>query len=183
LFGNNRLLLSSLSTTNTTKTENDSSMNMTNAVIGYAYDKNQYIPDDGLLDPENYKNFWTLLQDRSTNKTTFAKCDSTLNSCTKSFDKATAYDREEPDKGSRGLLIKGSKDSIQRFSVNEEIKYNSTAWSFKWSLYALAGEFITANNEDDFNSLSVPDESSAGFDIKAPYYKGKRLFHSMVNIL
>lgn len=81
LFGNNRLLLSSLSTT----TIENNGMNMTNAVIGWAYDKNIYIPDDGLLDPDNYKNFWTLLQDRSTNKTTFAKCDSSLSSCTKTF--------------------------------------------------------------------------------------------------
>jgi hypothetical protein len=85
-------LLSSLSTT---KVENDG-MNMTNAVIGWAYDKNLYIPDDGLLVPENYKNYWTLLQDRSSNKTTFAKCDSNLNTCTNSFDKATAYNKEEP---------------------------------------------------------------------------------------
>jgi hypothetical protein len=95
LFGNNRLLLSSLETT---KIENDG-MNMTNAVIGWAYDKNLYIPDDGLLDPENYKNYWTLLQDRSTNKTTIAKCDFNLNTCIKTFEKATAYNKAEPDKG------------------------------------------------------------------------------------
>lgn len=39
------------------------------------------------------------------------------------------------------------------------------------------------NNEGDFDSLYVPDESSAGFEIKAPYYQNKRNFHSMVNIL
>jgi hypothetical protein len=52
LFGNNRMLLNSLSTT---KVENNG-MNVTNAVIGWAYDKNLYIPDDGVLDPEGYKN-------------------------------------------------------------------------------------------------------------------------------
>jgi len=45
-----------------------------------------------------------------------------------------------------------------------------TSWSFKWSLYALAGEFIVKTNEGDFDSLTVPDESTAGFEIKAPYY-------------
>ena len=133
LFGNNRMLLSSLSTIkadNATMLENKG-MNMTNAVIGWAYDKNLYIPDDGLLNPDNYKNFWTLLQDRTTNKTTIAKCDSNLGICSKAFDKATLYSKEEPDKGSRGLLIKGSKDSIQRFSTNEEFTYNLTSWSFR----------------------------------------------------
>jgi hypothetical protein len=46
------MLLNSLSTT---KVENNG-MNVTNAVIGWAYDKNLYIPDDGVLDPEGYKN-------------------------------------------------------------------------------------------------------------------------------
>jgi hypothetical protein len=79
--------------------------------------------------------------------------------------------------------MKGSKDAIQRFSDNEAVTYNSTSWSFKWSLYSLVGEFMANNNEGDFDSLYVPDESSAGFEIKAPYYQNKRLFHSMVNIL
>lgn len=122
-------------------------MNMTNAVIGWAYDKKLYTPDDGALNPDGYKNFWTLLQDRSTNKTTFEKCDAGFATCVRSFYKATAYFKEKPDKGSRGLLVKGAKDSIQRFSPTEDIKYNATAWSFKWSLYALAGEFMAKNIE------------------------------------
>ena len=47
----------------------------------------------------------------------------------------------------------------------------------------MGGEFLANNNEGDFDSLYVSDESSAGFEIKAPYYHGKRNFHSMVNIL
>ena len=57
LFGNNRLLLSSLSTIS----QEEDGMNNTNAVIGWAYDKQLYTPDDGLLDPDGYKQHWTLL--------------------------------------------------------------------------------------------------------------------------
>jgi len=173
------MLLSSLSTTNV---EADN-MNMTNAVIGWAYDHNLYTPDDGLLDPDGYKFHWTLLQDRATNKTTFAKCAGDLAKCSKSFEKSTEFVKDEPEKGSRGVLIRGPNDSIKKFSVTEDLFFNSTAWNFKWSLYSLVGEFMAANNDGDFDSYYVPDESSAGFEIKAPYYKNKRLFHSMVNIL
>ena len=179
LFGNNRLLLSSLSTM---KVENDG-MNITNAVIGWAYDKKLYVPDDGLLDPDNYKGFWTLLQERATNKTTFAKCEGSLAKCSQEFEKVTAYDRDDPEKGSRGVILKGSKDSIQKFSVEEFIVFPKNYWNFRTHLYSLVGDFMANNNEGDFDSLYVPDESNAGFEIKAPYYKNKRLFHSMVNIL
>lgn len=33
---------------------------------------------------------------------------------------------------------------------------------------------MAANNDGDFDSYYVPDESSAGFEIKAPYYENKR---------
>lgn len=178
LFGNNRLLLSSLSTTN----QEADGMNITNAVIGWAYDKQLYTPDDGLLDPDGYKQHWTLLQSRDTNKTTMKKCEQDLNRCSQEFEKATEFFQDEPKKGFRGVLLRGPKDSVKKFSVNEDMSYNSTAWSFKWSLYSLVGEFMSANNDGDFDSYYVPDESSAGFEIKAPYYKNKRLFHSMVNI-
>ena len=157
-------------------------MNITNAVIGWAYDKQLYTPDDGLLDPDGYKQHWTLLQDRKTNKTTMAKCEEDLNRCSLKFEKATEYFQDEAKKGSRGVLLRGPKDSIKKFSVNEDITFNSTSWNFKWSLYSLVGEFMAANNDGDFDSYYVPDESSAGFEIKAPYYKNKRLFHSMVNM-
>ena len=124
-----------------------------------------------------------LLQDRETNKTTFTKCDQSLERCSKEFDKATAYTREEPTKGSRGVLLRGPKDSIKRFSVNEDISWNATSWSFKWELYSIVGEWMFENNEGDFDSWYVPDETTAGFEIKAPYYKNRRNFHSMVNIL
>jgi hypothetical protein len=158
-------------------------MNMTNAVIGWAYDKNLYIPDDGLLNPDGYSKFWILLQDRNTNKTSFQKCDKNLDACSKEFDKLTKYDSAKPTEGSRGVIIQGMKDSIKRFSVDEDIKYNSTAWSHKWQLFSIVGDFMANNNEGDFDSYYVPDETSAGFEIKPPYYKTPVLFHSMVNIL
>lgn len=158
-------------------------MNITNAVIGWAYDKNLYIPDDGLLEPEGYKFHWTLLQNRATNKTTFAKCEQDLVKCSRSFEKATEFNQEKPTEGSRGVLIKGPKDSIKKFSVTDSLTFNSTSWNFRWQLYSLVGEFMAANNDGDFDSYYVPDESSAGFEIKSPYYKNKRLFHSMVNIV
>ena len=106
-------------------------MNITNVVIGWAYDKQLYTPDDGLLDPDGYKQHWTLLQDRKTNKTTMAKCVEDLNRCSLKFEKATEYFQDEPKKGSRGVLLRGPKDSIKKFSVNEGITYNSTSWNFK----------------------------------------------------
>jgi hypothetical protein len=42
---------------------------------------------------------------------------------------------------------------------------------------------LVANDEGDFDTYYVPDESSAGFELKAPYYENKRSFHSMVNII
>ena len=80
LFGNNKLLLSSID--QSVKIDPPFA-NIRNAVIGYAFHNKLYMPDEGLLDPVDFKGYWSLLQDRTSNIITMHKCDGDWNICSK----------------------------------------------------------------------------------------------------
>jgi hypothetical protein len=88
---------------------------------------------------------WFLLQDRLTGNTTLTRCleNLSLSQCTEQFNQKTKFDSKNPEKGSRGVLLIGGSSPINRFSPDENIKYNSTAWNFKTQLYELVGEFFS----------------------------------------
>jgi hypothetical protein len=83
LFGNDRLLLSSLEVA---KPMEDGS-NITQAVIGYAFANRLFNIQEGILNNEGYNKYWYLLQDRETKKVTFDKCDKDWGRCYTDFDK------------------------------------------------------------------------------------------------
>jgi hypothetical protein len=153
LFGNNRLLLSSLSTSNYTAAETEM---IKSAVIGFAYHRNLYVPDEDAFDGDAYKGFWMLLQDRATNKTSLEKCDNNWNTCTKDFDQKVKLTGK--DTGFRGIMLQGPKDQIKRFSPNEKVS-GPPHWNFMNWMYSLAGQWIATNNEYDFDTFYVADES------------------------
>ena len=102
LFGNDRLLLSSLEVA---KPMEDGT-NITEAAIGYAWANHLININEGILDPEGYKKFWTILQDRETKKVTVEKCDKDWGRCVADFDKATKHPVGGDEKlGSRGVLL------------------------------------------------------------------------------
>merc|ERR1719163_2132830 len=137
---------------------------------------------DGLLNPDNYRGYWQLLQDRETNQITMAKCGTNYRTCYNDFTNVkTILTNGESDMHSRGVILGGPKEGIKQFSRPEDNLDKPDHWTLTNKLYALVGEQITKHCKDDFDSMAVPDESTAGFDLEPPSYPHQVKFHVMIS--
>jgi hypothetical protein len=116
--------------------------NITQAAIGYAWAHNLIAMQDGILDPDGYKNYWTLLQDRESKKVTFEKCDKDWGRCYQEFDKAVQIIDGDDKQGSRGVLLQGPKNGVRRWSPNEDNLIDPQHWTLRNKQYQLLGEMI-----------------------------------------
>ena len=133
------------------------------------------------MDPENYKKYWSLLQDRESKKVTFEKCDHDWGKCVAEFDKAVIIADGEDKQGSRGVLLQGPKNGVLRWSADEDNLVDAKHWTLKNKQYALIGELIVKNQPTDFDTMYVPDETTAGFELSPPSYPNNVIFHAMIS--
>ena len=177
LFGNDRLLLSSLEVA---KPMEDGS-NITQAIIGYAFATRIFDIQEGILDADKYNKYWTLLQDRESKKVTFEKCDKDWGRCYQEFDKAVKIVDGDEKQGSRGVMLQGPKHGVRRWSPNEDNLVDPKHWTLKNKQYALIGEMIAKAQPSDFDTMYVPDETTAGFELAPPHYPKNIMFHAMIS--
>jgi len=99
------------------------------------------------------------------------KCGTNYQKCRNEFtNKKTVLTNGEADQHSRGVILGGAKDGIKQFSRPEDNLDKPDHWTLTNKLYALVGEQITKHCKDDFDSLNVPDESTASFELEPPRY-------------
>jgi len=135
----------------------------------------------GILILKDTKKFWLLLQDRDTKKVTFEKCDKDWGRCVKDFDEKTVQKNGDENLKSRGVMLRGTKEKILRFSKNEDNLVWAKHWSTHNQLYGLVGELIVKNQESDFDTLYVPDETTAGFELSPPLYPQTIYFNAIIS--
>lgn len=80
----------------------------------------------------------------------------------------------------RGILF--GKSGIRRMTPKEDDTQAPKHWTTMHQLYSLLGEYLITRDPESFDTVYVPDESSAGFEMKPPHYATRVLFHNMVNI-
>jgi hypothetical protein len=133
------------------------------------------------LDGENYKKFWTVLQDRESKKVTFEKCDKDWGRCVTEFDKAVKITDGEDKQGSRGVILQGPKNGVRRWSPNEDNLIDPVHWTLRNKQYSLIGELIVKNQPSEFDTMYVPDETTASFELSPPQYPKNVIFHAMIS--
>jgi hypothetical protein len=79
------------------------------------------------------------------------------------------------------VLLQGPKHGVKRYSPNEDNLVDPKHWTTRNKQFALIGELIVQNQPSDFDTMYVPDETTAGFEIAPPLYPKNVMFHAMIS--
>jgi len=78
-------------------------------------------------------------------------------------------------------MLQGPKHGVRRWSPNEDNLEDPKHWTLRNKQYALIGEMIAKAQPSDFDTMYVPDETTAGFELAPPHYPKNVMFHAMIS--